>query len=74
MTASMEKLKKIGSTSLSGRVTISPKTAKPCHRDQKSAQLRDKHCNNRTTRTEGLIGAQNSRKMQEMAFYFGNVG
>lgn len=34
---------------------------------------RDKHYNNCTTRTEGLIGAQNDHYMQAMAFYLGNV-
>ena len=35
---------------------------------------RDRHYNNCTTRTEGLIGAENNHNMQEEAIYLGNVG
>ena len=35
---------------------------------------RDRHDKNRTTRTEGLIGAKNNHNMQEEAIYLGNVG
>jgi hypothetical protein len=36
MTAAMAETEKIGSTSLSGRITISPKNCKSCCRDQMS--------------------------------------
>ena len=66
---------KFNLTMLSGRLTICSKTGSNLPPRLKiPLSSRDRHYNNRTTRTEGLIGTQNSHNMHEMAFYLGNVG
>ena len=47
---------------------------KPATETKNPAQFTRQHYNNRKTRTDGLIGAQNSHNMQQKAFYLGNVG
>ena len=47
---------------------------KPATETKNPLSSPDRHYNNRKTRTDGLIGTQNSRNMQEKAFYLGNVG
>jgi len=74
MTASMAKTEENRLNKFVWASDDQPKNCEnPATETKNPLSSRDKHYNNRTTRTDGLIGAQNTHKMQEMAFYLGNV-